>query len=264
MTSNPSVKRFLQPLAGCASLILAAILASTPLWAQEDSEPEPPLVTTLAVVPVVAEVVGVGDVLWRSEIFLRNSGADDLEVVLSMPGTPGEPFFFTTVSSGDFLALNALLSEVFGVGQAIAPLLVQTIGPRPITVISAIRGFKSDGLTRPQVIPVFYSSRAGTSAMLPGLSITEQRRTNLGLVNYGPNPATFTVGIQVVPGRNIDSTLVYVPPYSVTQRALQEFFPILTEGENLVVIAETFAPDTFAYASVIDNETNEPRLVLSR
>lgn len=259
--------RLLLPTIGrWATVMLFVLLAGPAGWAQEEeiAEPEASLVTSLAVVPVVAEVIGVGDVLWRSEVFLRNSGAEDLEVVLSMPGTPGEPFFFTTVSAGDSLALNALLSEVFGVGQAIAPLLVQTIGPRPITVISAIRGFKSDGLTRAQMIPVLYSSRAGTSAMLPGLSINERYRTNVGLVNYGPTPATFSVGIQIVPGRNVDSTLVHVPPFSVMQRALQEIFPVLTEGENLVVIAESFAADTFVYASVIDNETNEPRLVLSR
>lgn len=264
MTSNPPMKQLLRAAARTAALILSLALAGPLALAQEGIEPESPLVTTLAVVPVVAEVVGVGNVLWRSEVFLRNSGFEDLEVVLSMPGTPGEPFFFTTVSAGESLALNALISEVFGVGQAIAPLLVQTIGPRPVTVISTIRGFKSDGFTRPQVIPVLYGSRLGTSGLLPGLAINEQQRTNVGLVNYGPAPATFSVGIQVLPGRNVDATLVYVPPFSVTQRALQELFPIITEGENLVVIAESYSADTFVYASVIDNATNEPRLVLSR
>lgn len=264
MTSNSRMKRWLEPMTRSIAAVLCTLLLGHPSGAQEEAEPGPPLVTSLAVVPVVAELVGVGNVLWRSEIFLRNSGADDLEIVLSMPGTPGEPFFFTTVPAGESLALNALIPEVFGVGQAIAPLLVQTIGPRPITVISAIRGFKSDGFTRPQVIPVLYNPRFGTSALLPGLTINEERRTNVGLVNYGSTPATFAVGIQIVPGRNVDSTLVYVPPFSVTQRALQEFFPIITEGENLIVVAETFAADTFVYASVIENETNEPRLILPR
>lgn len=244
-----------------AAVALAFTLAAS---AQEPEEPPPPPVTSLAVVPVMAEVIGVGNVLWRSELSLRNSGPDDLEVVLSMPGAPGEPFFFTTVAAGESLALNALLPEVFGLGQAMAPLLVQTIGPRPVSVISAIRGFKSDGWTRPQIFPVFYRSGSGTSAALTGLAVTERRRTNLGLVNYGDTPATFSIGVQIVPGRNVDATLIYLPPFTVSQRPLREYFPIITEGENLTVVAESYSPDTFVYASVIDNETNEPALILPR
>jgi hypothetical protein len=59
---------------------------------------------------------------------------------------------------------------------------------------------------------------------------------------------------------------VAVTRFNVSANALvhtsvQSLFPMITKGEDFMVLVETSSPDTYIYASVIDNETNQTRFI---
>ena len=42
---------------------------------------------------------------------------------------------------------------------------------------------------------------------------------------------------------------------------MQSLFPMITKGDDFTVLVETSAPDTYVYASVVDNETNQTHFI---
>ena len=243
-------------------LILGLGIGGT-LSAQEtvpDPEPEPPVVST-AIVPVVGRTVGIGNVEWSADVRLTNPSKEPVDVILTAPAVEGDPFVFLTIEPGQSAPLPDIAREAFGVSNALTPLLVQTLGERSVGVECVIRGVGPDGAVRPQVPRILYSRPNGLTSILSGLRIDEDYRTNIGLANVGEETAMATISLQRLTGRTIDTTTVQLPPRSLQQMSLAELFPIITEGSDLSLVIEFMSPDSYAYASVLQNESHDGRFV---
>lgn len=232
--------------------------------AQEPEAPEPDAMepTHTAVVPVVANTIGVANVNWRSEVLLQNNSNTDAQALLAMPGLGGEPFLFTTVPAGQRIVLADLIGETFGTAWGLAPLIVQTFGTQPLAVFSVVRAITPEGEAAPQSVPAIFPPFIAPRQMLRGLVVNDTFRTNIGLANLGESPIQFSLGLQMVSGRFVETTTLSVAPYSTTQLRLQDAFPVLARGTDLIVVVEPSGPNGFAYASVIENATSNGRFVL--
>ena len=85
-------------------------------------------------------------------------------------------------------------------------------------------------------------------------------RTNVGLANLGEHEAIFTLALQRG-GRNVAVTRYRVSASALVHTSVQSLFPMITKGDDFTVLVETSAPDTYIYASVIDNETNQTHFI---
>lgn len=250
---------------------LFALVAFAVLCAGASAQPNPEIEappsaeaapTFIAVVPVVANTIGVAGVNWRSEVVLQNSSSSDAEVLVTMPGIEGSPFFLSSIGAGQTLYLGDVVRETFGLPAAIGPLVVQTTGDRPASVGSVIRALKPDGEATPQTVPIVLRPFLMLRQLLQGLEVSAERRTNLGLSNLGDVALQFSLGLQVVPGRFVETASFTVAPYTTLQLPLQEIFPVLARGAGLRVVVEPAGPNGFAYASVIENATSNGRFVI--
>lgn len=147
---------------------------------------------------------------------------------------------------------------------------------RPITVQARIYTTSGDGSTFGQLIPgipwYFYiSNEAGDTnlqrAFITGLRNTTEFRTNLGLFNYSTQ-SSITVRVRIFnatgqqQGGDIIKTLA---PLAQTQFPLASFFS--GSGYYATLEEVSFAPVAgatnpahgfFAYASLLDNRSNDP------
>ncbi len=212
-----------------------------------------------ATVPVVGAVIGLDEIYWRTDVALRNDKPYDVEVVLTLPGVPGDPFYFTTIRARDTITLPDIARSTFGVNGILSPLRVSTIGATSVTVAAAVQGLAKDGPTDPQLLTVQYGNLRSMLETLPGLAMNETFRTNIGLVNPTEEKALIVLALQKVPGRNIAVVRRELPPLTHLQRPLQELFPLLSEGEHLTVVVEHTNPGAYAYASVVANATGNAR-----
>jgi hypothetical protein len=80
-------------------------------------------------------------------------------------------------------------------------------------------------------------------------------------VNLGPATADFILALQHVPGRNLAVTRISLPSNALWHMSIQSAFPLITDGDHFAVLVETASPDTYVYASVIENATNVARFV---
>lgn len=212
-----------------------------------------------ATVPVVGAVRGLDSIEWRTDVALRNTAAHDVEVVLTLPGVPDDPFYFTTIPAGGTIAFPDVARSTFGVVNRLSPLRIATFGTVSVTVAAVVHGLTSEGPTDPQVLTVQYGETRSMLESISGLAINDTFRTNLGMVNPTDENAEIVMALQKVAGRNIAVVRQSIPPLTHVQRPIQDFFPLLSEGENLTLIIEHTNPGAYVYASVVANATGNAR-----
>lgn len=233
-------------------LALLFVAGGLPSMAQE-------VTVSTATVPVVGSVRGLDDILWWTDVAVRNREAYDVEIVLTLPGVPDDPFYFTTVPAGGTISLPDVARSTFGVGSRLSPLRVTTIGPRSVTVAAVVHGLTKDGPTDPQVLTVQYGDRRSQLESITGLTINETFRTNLGLVNPTDEEALVVLALQKLAGRNLAVVRQTLPPRTHLHVPMQSVFPLLSEADNLTLVIEHTNPGAYVYASVVSNATGNAR-----
>jgi hypothetical protein len=213
-------------------------------------------------VPVVGSVWGIGGVRWKTDVQLYNDSSHELMVRLSLPATAA-PEFLVPLPPGATQRFTDIAAEAFATDSVLSPLEIETFETkRPVRVSATVYGVRGTEVFSPEPIPVDY----GTGNYYPqralnGLSFSDTFRTNIGLANLGQSEATFLLALQRLPGRNVALTRLTLPPNALSHASIQSLFPLITRGDDFTVIVETSARDTYVYASVIDNASNEARFV---
>ena len=212
-------------------------------------------------VPVVGSVWGIGGVRWKTSVNLYNDTSSELMVRVTLPAADAPELLFP-IGPGATQSFPDI-AEAFSIDQALSPLEIETFETkRPIRVTATVYGVRGPDVLSPEPIPVDYGS--GTyypQRALNGLSFSDTFRTNVGLANLGDRPAAFTLALQRLAGRNLALTRLTLQPNSLTHVAIQALFPLITKGDDFTVVVETGSPDTYVYASVIDNLTSEAKFV---
>lgn len=238
---------------------------ASPLRSQEIRPGEPDVEVEIeyvsAVIPVIGHVAGFEGVEWRSDVAVRNDLSYAVDIFLSVPGVPGEPFVMQTLAPGESVTFTDASATTFGTMGYLSPLVVQTPGVQSVSVLATAYGIKDGKVTRTQIIPAVYGTTGPGTRTLRGLSFGNEYRTNIGLGNLGDTTVTLSLALQRVAGRNLAVTTVVVPPHSLIHESLQKFFPLVTEGSNFSVVVDSAYPGSYAYASVILNSTNDGTFV---
>jgi hypothetical protein len=213
-------------------------------------------------IPVVGSVVGANNVRWKTDVDLYNDGRSEANVMLSLPTAPEQPFIFVTVAPSSRQHFSDIVAQTFGMDSTLSPLRITTVdSTRSVRVLASVYGVHDDEVSRPEPIGISYGATYFPLRTLNGLSFSDTFRTNVGMANLGDHEASFTLALQRVPGRNVAVTRYAVPPNTLVHTSVQSLFPMITKGDDFMVVVETSSPDTYVYASVIDNDTNETHFI---
>jgi hypothetical protein len=213
-------------------------------------------------VPIVGSVVGINNVRWKTDIDLFNDGRSEANVMLSLPAAPDQPFIFVSIAPGSGQHFTDIVASTFGMEATLSPLKITTIDSnRSVRVLANVYGIRDADVFPPEPIGVTYGATYFPLRTLNGLSFSDAFRTNVGLANLGDHEAAFTLALQRVPGRNVAVTRFKVAANTLVHTSVQSLFPMITKGEDFLVLVETSSPDTYVYASVVDNETNQTHFI---
>ena len=174
---------------------------------------------------------------------------------------PDQPALLTTIGAGDSVSFADVVTEAFGTEKVLSPLVVETLGRRSVTIRAAAYGTREDKIFRPEPIAISYGATWSPIRVLQGLSFTDDFRTNVGLVNLSDKTTTFTIAVQRLPGRNLAVSRIAIPGMSMWHVPIQQLFPMITKGDDFSLVIETSEPETYVYASVVENATNEARFI---
>lgn len=219
-------------------------------------------------IPAVVHASGVGGVLWRSDLRVRNRSDAPARVVVGMSWKGERPQRALVVAGGG----EALVQDVAG------QLGVEGAGPLEVRIRgdAEISARVYDGATSGDETlaahgwfsAVHAADGLGPGAVgrLEGLEESGRRRTNLGILNLGATPAEVSVTWQGSRGSVLESGIRTLGP----EEWLQETRPLASHAEAIPILGATAqvavirGTGIVAWATVIDAVTREVRVVTTR
>jgi hypothetical protein len=227
-----------------------------------------PVALVSTILPSAASVEGEQGSLWRTTASLVNTGASDAAVTLKFLGHDadgrGGPEFRYMVRPGETLAdVNGGFRE----GLTFGAVLVTSSSPF-VFLQSETSTFVSHLGTVGQALPAFGAADFAdtTPKTLAPVRENASFRTNLVLANATEAPLTAHVVLYTADGTMVGSRDVDLPPLGMTQinRVGSALGAATLDLGRISISTPTPGGLVAAYASVIDNITNDPRTILPR
>jgi len=229
-----------------------------------------PAQETISLLPSAAWVHGAGGAYWSTNMSLVNPGVSDAAVALKwlghdMDGRGGSERAYL-VTAGQTLALSDEEWEI-NHSQNYGAILMTSSSPS-VFLQSETSTYVAGGGTVGQALGALGEAdfAGATPKALAPIRESASFRTNLVLANPTEVPVTAHVVLFAADGTQIGAQDVALPPLGMTQLSRVAALlgaPTLDLG-RLSVSTATPGGLVAAYASVIDNVTNDPRTLLPR
>ena len=218
--------------------------------------------------PVVAHNPGLKGSQWRSDLGLLNTGTAAANVQLEFFGSGGVVSNTTSVSAGTQAILTDVVGQLGASGQgglrvtSDVPLKVTS---RTYNLVASDASCYPNG-TQGQDYPAIDAGEGlaeGQSAHISGLTENASYRTNIGLVNAGSTTATVLVELFEGDGAKLAE---YTVPLAAGEWK-QETQPFRNRAGQTAMdrgyakVTVQSGSGVFAFASVVDNITNDPTTV---
>jgi hypothetical protein len=222
----------------------------------------PPPVDRL-MVPVVARHPGRDATRWRSSLQVVNLGQAAVTLDLQLrprmgsPSSPGSAA--ATVQPGRAFAVADVVSELFGLDQAVGSLQINVLqGPATIVATSRTFNVTADG-TYGQGVPAV-ASGVGPAAVISHVDATSSLRTNLGLCEVAGSTVRVRCTIRDAHGRQLGQPLILDPgPFELVQ--VDDVFAAAgaspTHNCRIELTRVSGTGDFVGYASVVDAVTGD-------
>lgn len=232
------------------------------------------------IIPAVAHAQGIGSP-FRSDVRIVNVSFEDIEYELSftpsgVDGTEISKKTTITIRAGDTLAFDDIVSSWYGAGM-LGESGLGTIEIRPLTSNNPLNTFASSrtyaldgGGTLGQFIPALRAEQfIGNLGQDPLNRISLQQvansaayRTNLGFVEGSGTPVSILARLRDGNNNQLAQFTTNLAAFGQIQRSFTSIFGdvALTDGR---VEVEVTSPGgkVSAYASVLNNNTNDPLMV---
>ena len=217
-----------------------------------------PAVAEALVVPAAGRGPGLAGTFWRSDLEVVNPGRDPAAYRIErLDGSAAVAF---ELAAGQAHRHTDVLAEL-GVNGTAALRVVPTAGE--VAVASRTYTTGGGGGFGQGVPAVAESTIAGGRAVLPGLAESPRFRTNLGLVNPGDEDVAAVVELFRGDGSAAGAVRAPVPAGSLVT-LVHAFGAGWVESGYAVVHGEPEGVPLLAWASVVDNATGDPVLVMGR
>jgi hypothetical protein len=235
------------------------------------------------IIPAVAHADGIGS-QFVSDARVTNTTAQAIQYLLTFTGigtdgTQSGKQMKVNIAGGGTLPLNDIVKSWFGAGAA-GEGGIGSIEVRPLNAPSSSGGHATVGASRTyastaggtfgQFIPALptanFVGHSDTSLVsLQQVAQSTAFRTNFGLVEGSGSPAQVQLTLFNGQGQQLAQNTFNLRPYELQQFSFGNAFPSVTGNVADARVEAKVIGDTgkiSAYASVLDNTTNDPLLVL--
>jgi hypothetical protein len=237
------------------------------------SEPVPAPVASF--LPSSAHATGLAGSVYATDLTILNRGTSETAVTVKFLGHDADgrngAEFTENVAAGATLRVADVLNSKFGVGNGYGALRISW----PSSAVSALGetfAVSPAGGTFGQAVPALAGSDlvyAGSRKFIAGLREDASYRTNLFVVNTTEENADLRLFLVAE-----DGTLIVTQDLSFAPLEMRQISGLIgalagtgygsIANATLVIAPQTAGSAFGAYASVIDNRTNDPRTLLAK
>lgn len=219
--------------------------------------------------PVVSRTPGANNSVWRTDVGLLNASGfkASYEVRLTVAGSVKRSA--GTLAAGESLTIADVVGQLAGF-DGVGPL--EIVSDQPLKVTSRV--FNSIPQTAGCYPGASFGQSAeavspeaalgpGQSAFLPQLTEDPSARTNIAMTNIGATALTATVTLHDSDGKNVGSYDVALEPgeWKQENRPFSARAGLGNVRGGWAQVAVKTGAGLLAYATVIDNATNDPSYV---
>ncbi len=215
-----------------------------------------------------ARVSGAG-AFWQTDLTIRNTGTTSASVTIKFLGHSGDgrggPERYVTIPAGQTQTWSDVLWSLFSLTSDYGPILV-----RSTSASLAVLGqtwTSGGGGTYGQSVPVLATGEliGSTPRSILGVRQDTFFRTNLMLANATESTVSVLVQLVSATGGVLGTKSVSLGPLSRAQYNVASDFGYSSLSNAVFVVSSpTAGAAVGAYASVIDNATQDPRTLLPR
>jgi hypothetical protein len=221
--------------------------------------------------PGAAHTPGFKGSQWTTDLELHNRGnvaaSYTLELLVRGQSNIAPAAIAFDLAPGTSVCYRDVVGDLFD-AEGAGTLRVTAVGGDLLT--SAHTRTIGDGGSYGQFIGSFNETTAadtGSELRLIGLEASDAARTNIGVVSVSSVPITVDVHLYMADGTAADQLAIELEPFASDQ--VNDVFTSLSgkaTGDDLYAVVSSATPGAriFAYASVIDNGTNDPIFVPGR
>lgn len=221
--------------------------------------------TYRALISAAAQTNGAGGSVWRTELTLFNAGSEGASVqLIYLPSAGGAVQSRSTfISPLQTITYNNALLDIFGMPSGAGAIAIEatSASSTPNLKLSSRTFTTGTTGTYGQAVPSVTSDALPAQQVLTGIESDGDYRTNVGLVNRSGAPVTATLALYNVNNGWLGSTTVTVAANNFQQTSLTSLWPSLNGASYdrlTMVITSSSANALSAYASVVDNRTQDP------
>jgi hypothetical protein len=218
---------------------------------------------------------GIGGAFYTTTLTVANTGTTSAAVTLKFlghdqDGTNGQTATHTLLP-GASVTYPDVLVNLFGAPSGSYGAILITAPTTSLNVVAQNSTPNPSGAgTFGQSVPALAAAdlvTSGSSRTIVAVTDDANFRTNLVLANATSSPVTASLALLDSSGASLGSTTTSLLPFEMTQ--IGAVGRTLAGGSNvtnatLVLTTATTGGSFAAYASVIDNGTNDPRTLLAR
>lgn len=224
------------------------------------------------IVPSAARISGQGGAFWTTDLTVANTGTEPVSFTVKFlgHGVDGRNGPETTMNleGGKSLIVNDVLNGLFGLASDYGAIQVSSLSPT-LTVQSQTWTPMGKG-TFGQGVPAAYLSdlvNYTTGRSITAIQENAQFRSNLVLANATDLSVAVDIRLQDSDGSVLGSKKVLLPALGMTQISQIARYLGVTQdvySATLSLSTSTWGGAFAAYASLIDNRTNDPRTLLPK
>jgi len=218
-----------------------------------------------ALVPALAHLKGSGGTQWRADLVLVNPAGSAVDLALTYRGDGFEIERTESIEPGAAAEWRDVLVSLFGVPtSAETSGVVEVESTAPVAVAARSYAVTDQG-TLGQFLPGLTEEdglQPGEVGVLPSLSRTDQRYSNVGAVNLSDAACEVAVRLKAADGNALGGPLLF----ELAPGEWQQAFDVLAglgNQDTASAVVEVLTPEcsAWAYASLIDRDSRDPTTI---
>jgi hypothetical protein len=220
--------------------------------------------SSMLYLPGVARITGLNRAFFSSDVSFANIGDAPATIKVAFlehdRDNRSAPIAFLNLSPHQTLQMDDALWTLFGRSETYGGLAVEADDDSSqIVVAERIYTYSGNGTVGQQVDAIPEEGFFERGSIL-GLRQDADFRSNIGLFNPQPVEAWIGLTLRASDGTRVAATAVLVPPRGYLQRNLAALFPDLElrAGQAYTLTVDAGNIDVFAFATVIDNRSQDP------
>jgi len=214
-----------------------------------------------ALISAAAQTNGIGGTSWRTELTLLNAGLEGATVTMRFLPSLVEKTIY--LAPRQAVTYSNTLLEAFDLttGAGAVTIDASSAGSSAQLRVTS-RTFTTGAIgTYGQSVPEVQSGQLAKTLYITGIQSSSAYRTNIGFVNRAEAEITAALTLYSQTGSAIATKNVTLPASSFQQSAVWALFPEVqgvSHDALTMKIATNAADAVSAYASVVDNKTQDP------